>query len=664
MNQSELVLKTRYDITQKLAQAVSEADIFAVIAGYFEPQQPRVVALLFLDTQPQPKTILLVARQQYNEFEVPSPSLNSSWGLADYGLSANLQTDSTNVLLIEDTANDLHILKYPKFIELVHEYRIGSLAIIPLYCARRWHGIILLIWSKPRKFSETDKEIYQSVGKPASVAAASRRNFLIAERLRQRTETIAQIYGQISQTKGFYQLYERLSELVNKFGSEVNLLIRSNQNGDLRILENTASGTEQSLNHGNLIVGPTLADTVRKGWWVENIENSPSPLSDYLNGKGVYAYVCLPFYIADHQWLGSFVAGWRTPHHFDVDLTTILESILPTASTMLANHGLLEQLQKHVQFSDEYLNLIFQYAPVAIHILDIGGNVTFSNNKVLPNLGSSAHEVIGRTWMEVFPEKRDELGLMVQRAVQGDEFSTILALRGQHIWLQYAPLYDVDSALIGSVGIAQDVTHYLEVQEQLGILSQQLIEVEEKERHNLARELHDEIGQSLTAILYQLNKLERLSPGLNKDTLGQIQSIVKALIVQIRGLSNGLHPPILDRYGLWEALRWQCSNFTSQTQIRVDFKFTGSHDRLQPQIELTCYRIVQEALTNIARYAKTDSAVVKVSVTERRVKIIVEDIGIGFDRETVLASHSTFGLAAMRERLLPLKGKLVQLPEN
>jgi signal transduction histidine kinase len=158
--------------------------------------------------------------------------------------------------------------------------------------------------------------------------------------------------------------------------------------------------------------------------------------------------------------------------------------------------------------------------------------------------------------------------------------------------------------------------------------------------------------------LYQLNKLERLSPGLDTETVEQIQTIVKGLIVQMRELSHSLHPPVLDTYGLSEALRWYCSQFTAQTQIKVDLKITGKPQRLPPEIELTGYRVVQEALTNIARYARTDRAVVKVSITARRVKITVEDKGVGFDVDAVLASNATYGLAAMRERISMLKGKL------
>ena len=88
------------------------------------------------------------------------------------------------------------------------------------------------------------------------------------------------------------------------------------------------------------------------------------------------------------------------------------------------------------------------------------------------------------------------------------------------------------------------------------------------------------------------------------------------------------------------------------------FKYTGLERRLVPEIELTCYWVIQEALTNIARYAKVDTAIVSVSLTQKQIKLVVEDNGVGFDVEATRMKDATFGLAGMSERVSLINGKI------
>src|SRR5579859_5741175 len=226
------------------------------------------------------------------------------------------------------------------------------------------------------------------------------------------------------------------------------------------------------------------------------------------------------------------------------------------------------------------------------------------------------------------------------------------------------PLHDADGNIFAIGHSMVDITAQIESQEQLRQLSKQIIEVQEKERRHIASELHDEVGQSLTGILLMLNKLERTSVGIDTETISQIQAIVRQLMSQIRELSHSLHPPILDNHGLMSAMQWYCNHYASQTQIQVTFKYTGSQDRLPSDVELACYRVIQEGLTNIARYAQVNQAVVNVSVNQKRVKLLVKDTGIGFDLERVQASNATFGLSGMSERIALLRGtiKIVSSP--
>jgi signal transduction histidine kinase len=122
-------------------------------------------------------------------------------------------------------------------------------------------------------------------------------------------------------------------------------------------------------------------------------------------------------------------------------------------------------------------------------------------------------------------------------------------------------------------------------------------------------------------------------------------------------LSLDLRPAMLDDLGLLPALLWHIEHYTAQTHVRVNFKHSGLEKRrFGPEVETAAYRLVQEALTNIARHANVDEATVRLSTHQRTLVIEIEDRGKGFDEESVLSTRETSGLAGMRERAVLLDG--------
>jgi signal transduction histidine kinase len=193
-------------------------------------------------------------------------------------------------------------------------------------------------------------------------------------------------------------------------------------------------------------------------------------------------------------------------------------------------------------------------------------------------------------------------------------------------------------------------------EEQLRALSHRLVEVQEGERLHLARELHDEIGQQLTGLKLQLEMIARARPPAD---LADAQSLVNDLMARVRALSLDLRPPMLDDLGLLHALLWHFERFTHQTGIAVTFTQRGLEDRrFAPEIETAAYRLVQEALTNVARYAGVKEATVHVWASPDLLHLQIEDLGRGFDPQQVRAAGTTSGLAGMRERATLLGGRL------
>jgi signal transduction histidine kinase len=192
----------------------------------------------------------------------------------------------------------------------------------------------------------------------------------------------------------------------------------------------------------------------------------------------------------------------------------------------------------------------------------------------------------------------------------------------------------------------------------LKTLSRKLVKVQEEERHNISRELHDEIGQILTGlkIILEISRnlpLEKINDNLNK---AHVQ--VSELIAKVQDMSLDLRPSMLDDQGLLPTLLWHFDRYTHQTDIQVEFEYSGLENRFPPELETAAYRIVQEALTNVARHAKTKSVFVDLFVNQEKFDIQIWDEGIGFDVNSSLKTGEALGLTGMLERAVLLGGKL------
>ncbi len=194
----------------------------------------------------------------------------------------------------------------------------------------------------------------------------------------------------------------------------------------------------------------------------------------------------------------------------------------------------------------------------------------------------------------------------------------------------------------------------------LEALSHRLVEVQEEERRRLAQELHDEIGQVLTGLKLMLDSSVNLAGPQLIDRLSRAQYEVNELIGQVRQISLDLRPAMLDDLGLLPTLLWFFDRYKLQTEVEVDFSQTGMENRrLPPAVETAAYRVIQEALTNVARHAGVKQVSVHLMVVEERLVIQIEDRGVGFDPEAVMQGGDSRGLAGMRERVGSLNGELV-----
>lgn len=321
------------------------------------------------------------------------------------------------------------------------------------------------------------------------------------------------------------------------------------------------------------------------------------------------------------------------------------------------------------------LNSFFVAAPAGLAILDSQLRYVQINETLARMNGRPVGQHVGRTIHDVAPRLAPVIEPIFQRVLATGEPVLNIELSGeapnapgelQHRAASFFPIRDRAGSLWGVGVIAVDVTDRKRAEvalhqyaERLQSLSRQLVEVRETEQRTFARELHDEIGQILTALKLVLETSGRQLTGDASAGLREAQALVRDLMERVRSLSLNLRPPALDDLGLLPALLLHCDHYNAQTNVRVLVKHTGVEGRrFPPEVETAAYRIVQEALTNVARHARVNGAIVRLWAHEHILGVQVEDGGIGFNPDEALAAARSSGLTGMRERATLLGGHL------
>lgn len=192
-------------------------------------------------------------------------------------------------------------------------------------------------------------------------------------------------------------------------------------------------------------------------------------------------------------------------------------------------------------------------------------------------------------------------------------------------------------------------------------LARSVWRVQEDERRRLARELHDGIGQHLTALRHRLDGMGQSERAIPADTLQQALALCDLAISETRALSRLLRPQILDDLGLEPALAWLARQTSESTGCQVDVAVTGLPDTLDGDLSTLIFRVAQEALTNASKHAQAQSIVVRVSRRGTELQLLIVDDGRGCDIEAAWAQSSagvSTGLASMRERVRLFGGRL------
>lgn len=335
----------------------------------------------------------------------------------------------------------------------------------------------------------------------------------------------------------------------------------------------------------------------------------------------------------------------------------------------------LRQRDDTLRESEQHFRTLANGGAALIWTSGLDKRCNYFNEPWLRFTGRSLAQEMGNGWTEgVHPEDFERcLATYVTAFDQRQSFCMDYRLRhadGSYHWIsdEGNPRYDSHGQFLGYIGFCMDISERKRSDEmlhasasQLQMLSRRVLAAQESERRRVAIELHDELGQVLTAIKINLQAHGRFTGQSLAELNAENLAIVDEALRQVRRLALALRPSMLDDLGLVPALRWLAEQTEARSHLVVRFDATGLQSRLPAEVETACFRIVQESLTNIVRHAGAQQVDITLHQETAALVIAIEDDGRGFDvtavRRQALAGGS-MGVLGMQERATLIGGLL------
>jgi signal transduction histidine kinase len=305
-------------------------------------------------------------------------------------------------------------------------------------------------------------------------------------------------------------------------------------------------------------------------------------------------------------------------------------------------------------------------------LLAPNGTILFGNRRLAEIAQATLDRLRGFRFQQLVasPERSSLDGFLRDGRNGGREFTIVGEHAATPVWiaLSAVPLGAYPGANGAEAGngasilmaIVTDLTDRKRAEATRLELMQRLISAEDDERRRIARELHDETGQSLTSLLVGLRSIADIAVLAKVRTVARrLQKVAAHTVDDIGRLARGLHPAVLDDKGLVAAARRHASDFAKSFGITVDLRVEGTVSRrLPPLVQTTMYRILQEALTNVARHARAQVVGVLLKNEGTMLELVIRDDGAGFDSTAAMRKRSGLGLHGMHERVALLGGSV------
>lgn len=324
--------------------------------------------------------------------------------------------------------------------------------------------------------------------------------------------------------------------------------------------------------------------------------------------------------------------------------------------------------ERALRESERRFGDLLEHVELVSLMLDRRAHITYCNDYLLRLTGWRREDVIGKNWFEIFVPPELELqglfaDLLADQPSAWHHANPIMTRLGERRLIQWnnTVLRGTDGTVIGTASIGEDITERVEAEKELTnaaqrmqALARRLVEVQETAQRRLSTELHDRIGQSLTALGINLNIVGSLVPGPHPAPLAErlrdSTALLQGTIAAVRDVIGELRPSMLDDYGLLAALRWVGEQHGRRTGMETQVEGQEPAPRLAPEVETALFRVAQEALANTLKHSKARHVSLKLQCRDRRVTLTVADDGAGFESAGAVSPGGHWGLTMMRER--------------
>ncbi len=332
-------------------------------------------------------------------------------------------------------------------------------------------------------------------------------------------------------------------------------------------------------------------------------------------------------------------------------------------------------VEEKLKESEEKYRLLVEHANEAIVVAQ-DGLLKYANQRAIIITGYSSEELVSSPCIDlVHPDDRKMVLDNYVRRLKGEVLPDVYSFRivsknGRIKWVEISAVVFTWEGRPATLNFLSDITERKKTEEelkksheQLRNFAKRLAEAEEIERQKIARELHDQVGQNLTALGINLGILRnQLSDTMTKQTdarLNDSMGILEETAKRIRDVMSDLRPSVLDDYGLMAAIQWLSERIAQRTGLKISVEGQNTKVDLPSETEITLFRIAQELLTNITKHAKATEGRIRLDSMDGKVRFVITDNGVGFDPMAFdQTGESRWGLLNVRERTDAIDGIL------